>query len=109
MTPVFATEIRFDDGVAVVALEGELDLATAPCLQVVVSTLVDHTPWLALDFSGLRFVDSFGYGTIIGCVNEAHDQGARVAVRNLHGEPLELATRYGLVDAVDLAPSLERC
>ncbi len=61
---------------AVVAASGELDMASAPSLRQCVMGLVgDGDVHIALDCSGLSFLDSTGLGVIVACLKRvrSHD------------------------------------
>ena len=56
-----------DKGRTVVELSGELDLFTAPLLRDVLLGLAgDGKHFLAIELSGLRFLDSSGLGVLVG-------------------------------------------
>ena len=66
---------------AVIALTGELDIATAPQLEQQVNEL-DSGPLsqLVLDFRNLAFIDSTGLRVVLGIAESASGRGARVAL-----------------------------
>ena len=59
---------RLEGPVLVVALEGELDLATAPSVRGAVDDLLDrHRPGeLVMDLAGVTFLDSSGLAVVLG-------------------------------------------
>jgi anti-anti-sigma factor len=66
----------------VIAVSGELDLATADELRrALTGALSARTPWLIIDLSGAPFCDSSGLSVLIGAHHEARavGGGARVA------------------------------
>lgn len=75
-----AREITID-GVCVLQLEGEIDLAVSPQLR---DTLAQHAkarrPALLLDFSAVSYVDSSGLATLIEYVREAEEFGGKFAL-----------------------------
>jgi anti-anti-sigma factor len=63
----------------VVALEGALDIATAPqaaeCLR---NYLAQHGPNLVVDTTRLDFIDSKGIGALMGAAKAARDAGGHL-------------------------------
>ncbi len=61
---------------SVLAVSGELDLATAPALRERVGEIgPDGPPKVALDFTGVGFVDSSGLGAIVACLKHVRQLG----------------------------------
>ncbi|MBD8870912.1 STAS domain-containing protein [Nocardioides donggukensis] len=58
---------RDADGVTIVAVEGEIDVYTAPKLRDKISDLVGAGVYdLIIDMSGVEFLDSTGLGVLVG-------------------------------------------
>jgi anti-sigma B factor antagonist len=76
--PVLQVQHRdLGDGLAVVALEGEIDLATAPTLKSAVAQLLPKGfTRFAVDLSGVRYMDSTGLGVLIGLRRRLSDHTA---------------------------------
>jgi anti-sigma B factor antagonist len=73
--------VRSNDDRAVVHLDGELDLASAPLLEREIgSPEVRAAKRLVIDLRGLRFVDSTGLRTIFGAHARARERGQKFAV-----------------------------
>ena len=69
------TTIR-DDGVAVLAAEGRINLVTAPALRRTVQSVVEHGhPRIALELSAVEFIDSSGLGALISGLKTARTAG----------------------------------
>lgn len=72
----FSYEVASDDGVVVVRLKGELDLATAPELQrELLGILEQPCTRLTLDLGELTFLDSSGLGALYRA-RQAADAGS---------------------------------
>jgi anti-sigma B factor antagonist len=78
-------ETRMEDGVAVVALRGELDIATTPELEDALSAAEDApgVQGIVIDLSGLAFMDSSGLRAVA------------MADRRLRGRRLRFALLRG--------------
>jgi anti-sigma B factor antagonist len=58
---------RDDDGTTIVAVEGEIDVYTAPKLRDKITELVgDGVYHLVIDMEGVEFLDSTGLGVLVG-------------------------------------------
>lgn len=70
-----------EDGVHILTLEGEIDLACSPELR---DLLHEHArakrPALVLDFAGVTYVDSSGLATLVEYVRLSQDFGGRFAL-----------------------------
>jgi anti-sigma B factor antagonist len=69
--------------VTVLALDGELDLVSAPVLrQHVVAEVAGGHRWLVLDLTGLTYLDSAGIGQVVAALKRArsHDGDLQVVV-----------------------------
>lgn len=60
----------------VVAVEGDIDAATAPALRTVLAELVeDHAATLRLDLTNVDFIDSVGLSVLVAVENRAQQGG----------------------------------
>lgn len=65
----------------VLALEGEIDLYTAPKLKEQISTLVGRErAQIVVDLSRVNFLDSTGLGVLIGGLKRAREKGGELAL-----------------------------
>ncbi|GAA3730423.1 STAS domain-containing protein [Salinactinospora qingdaonensis] len=72
---------RVENHSVIVAVEGELDIATATDLQDHVLTAIDtHGPWLILDLSKLDFMDSSGLNAAINAYRAVTERGGSLAL-----------------------------
>lgn len=69
------------DGVAVVAVQGEVDLFTAPELKTAAQGAIDEgASRLVVDLTATRFLDSTALGVLIGLVKRVRPDGDVVIV-----------------------------
>ena len=75
------------DGCLVVGLLGELDHHGATELRETVDAEIESTgpSCLVLDFSGVEFMDSSGFGFVMGRYKKMHRTGGTVTVRGARG------------------------
>lgn len=65
-----------DDGVAVLAVEGRINLVSAPDLRRAVQSAVDEgSARVAVDLSAVDFIDSSGLGALISGLKTARTAG----------------------------------
>jgi anti-sigma B factor antagonist len=78
---LFALDVSSAGNWAVVAVTGELELATAPRLrQVVVSLVGEGRTNIALDLGGVDFVDSIGLGMVVSALKRVRSRDGRLVV-----------------------------
>lgn len=70
--------------VAVVALSGECDLATAEELRQSLVGLCSRVPLTVIDFAQTTFLDSTCIGVLVGAWKRAHRHGNQVLGINAH-------------------------
>jgi anti-sigma B factor antagonist len=74
---------RQTDGDAVIALDGELDLASAPDLAQLAEELVRNGAGnIIVDAQRLSFCDSSGLRILVSIANDLRPTGGRVAILN---------------------------
>jgi anti-anti-sigma factor len=68
---------------AVVCVSGEVDLATAPEMEIVLLNVLNvETAHLIIDMTSVSFIDCFGLGVLVGVANAAHVFGGSLALRS---------------------------
>ena len=79
--PIFSLDVRPERSHVVLALAGELDCATAPCLESALDELL-AAGWddVVLDVSRVAFVDSTGLVAILAAHRRAQEDGWRFVV-----------------------------
>jgi len=73
---------------SVLAVVGELDLFSYPLLRDRVRAVTMPGRSVALDLSGVSFVDSSGLGAVVGARTHVRDSGGRFAVIAPPNSPL---------------------
>jgi len=99
----FSVTTRTTEAGAVVTVEGELDVATAPRLRAGIDTLVLRSGQrLVVDLAGVTFCDSSGISTLIAARNVAEAAGAGIALAAVPGR---LRRTFGLIGLADFFPT----
>ncbi len=95
-------------GTSVVAVSGEVDVATAPALREALERVVDedHGP-VVVDLIDVTFIDSTGLGVLIGARKRCADAGRDLRV--VVGEPriLKVFEITGLTELFSIHGSLD--
>lgn len=75
---------RMENGVIDLQLTGEIDLHASPMLRERLHKLAaKKTPALAVDFSGVSYIDSSGLATLVEYVRDAKPHGGKLALHGL--------------------------
>ena len=91
----FRTGRTADD--ALLAVSGEIDMATAESLYERATALVDaDTRTLVLDLGGVTFCDSLGVAALVRVYRHATGLGCRLRVTNLRGHVAHVLQISGL-------------
>jgi anti-sigma B factor antagonist len=76
-----SVQLRSGSPVPVVAVGGELDLESGPCLAGWLRWLLQaRGPLLALDLTGVRFIDCAGVSALVASCRMARQDGGRLFV-----------------------------
>jgi anti-sigma B factor antagonist len=90
-----------DNGRAVVAVRGELDLATAPQLEEALLPGLREGGSALLDLRGLEFMDSTGVRVIVAAHHAAQEHGGSLSlVRTAPDGPVARVLEISGLDAV---------
>lgn len=82
-----------------VAVEGELDVHTAPSLaEAIAGALGGGVTALIIDASGLRFCDSSGIQVLVQARERAGEAGTTLTVTGVHGSVEKVLAVTGLLD-----------
>ena len=96
ITEFAVTEQVEADGV-VLAIAGELDLASASGLDPYLESVCTPGANVRIDFSACTFIDSSGLQTVIKWARGLREIGGQFTVSGLHGEVGEIFQMTGLL------------
>jgi anti-sigma B factor antagonist len=103
----FSAKVIGLEGDSLLVLAGELDLATAPELAGVIDQLVAQGPRdVALDLSGLSFIDSSGIAVLVDAQHRLTEQGRHLSIRAARRSALRVFEIAGLVEFLDVQPEI---
>jgi anti-sigma B factor antagonist len=101
--PLFRVGVSRSDAGAVVAVEGELDLATAPQLRDTLVGLSEQgLTQVILDLTLLKFIDSTGLSVLVMSHNRARADSGSILLRNPSQSVLRILEITGLVSVFDI-------
>jgi anti-sigma B factor antagonist len=76
-------DLQATNGQAVVRLEGELDVYTAPRLRErLAEVIADGHRHIVIDLADLAFIDSTGIGVLVGALKRARQHGGEIGLRS---------------------------
>ena len=90
---LFTSRARFDDGLHVIVLSGDLDLASRSA--AVRACLSPGHVDIIVDLAGVVFMDCAGYGALIAARTVLERIGGSLTLTNPCGEPLRLLSLIG--------------
>ena len=99
------SEMVRDDGVCVVSVVGDLDLATVEQFLTVTRRSSVACSSLEVDFQGLSFVDSTGLSALLQLRTETIARGLRLSLTNVGPSAHRLFRITGLLDVFDIRAS----
>jgi anti-sigma B factor antagonist len=96
-----------EQGVNVLAAEGELDLASAPSLKwALTDVLSEGGRRIVVDLSQVTFIDSTALGVLVG-VHRSLPVGARLGIVCTHDEVMNIFELTGLDATFDIFRTLD--
>ncbi len=105
---ISVSEQALDERTAEIAIEGELDLATAPRLKwPLLDALKAGRTQLLINLSGVTFIDSTALSVLVG-VHRKLDQDAHMAVVCSNPNVVRIFEVAGLKVAFDIFPTREQ-
>jgi anti-sigma B factor antagonist len=101
-------EVRSDGGATVLALGGELDLASSPMLEAELKRVGAQNPELLIvDLRELAFMDSTGLSALVRAYHRAREAGGRFGLVNGPPQIQRLLSLTGIGDRIAVVESPE--
>ncbi|HWC12462.1 MAG TPA: STAS domain-containing protein [Acidimicrobiales bacterium] len=95
-----------EDGVCTLALQGELDMATAPGFRERLLGLFDDgVRRLVIDLGGLAYVDSVGLGILVGGLKRYREAAGDLYLRRPQGQVSQVLDLTGVAQLFDAHPA----
>jgi len=77
--------LEVKDGVAVLGLQGEIDMSNSPALRAKILEVFDGTPSVFLiDMTEIAYMDSSGLGTLVEALKWAHRKNTKLRLVGVH-------------------------
>jgi len=96
-----------EDGLDVLLIEGEIDLACSPDLRAVLHAFAKkRVPVLVIDFQQVSYVDSSGLATLIEYVRLAQDFGGKFGLVSVSARVKTIFDLVRLTEFFPIYPSL---
>jgi anti-sigma B factor antagonist len=100
----FKVDEDVEEGVALVAVSGELDLASVDELRTVLRTAAPRSPSVVVDVSDVSFIDSTALAALLRSNDELSSNGVQMVMACPPGSVRRLLTMTSLDDRLILAP-----
>jgi anti-anti-sigma factor len=101
---LLTTQVTHVGGCAVVGVEGELYLTTAPPLHVTLGAVVaDGDDPVVLDLAALRFCDSAGLAVFVRAHNQLKEKGRRFVMASAQSAVERVLDLSGIAQVIPLA------
>jgi anti-sigma B factor antagonist len=95
----FSVESSHDDGAIVIAVSGDVDLATAPELRAACESAIAAAPDVVrLDLGELTFLDSSGISVLVKTQQDLESQGGSLVLHRLDDRTRRVLAVAGLAD-----------
>jgi len=74
-----------------VSIQGRVNIDTSSEMRrMIAAELNSIPPAVTIDFSGVTYLDTSGLATLLEASRIARQQGTRLVIKGLHGQPREL-------------------
>jgi anti-sigma B factor antagonist len=106
MNHTFNVSSQSDDGVALITVNGEIDIATAPALRAeLASPHMGST--VIVDLTGVTFLDSTALGVLVSARKTCREVGADFRLVLSEPRILKVFEITGLTSVFSISPTLE--
>lgn len=96
-----------EDGLHIIALEGEIDLACSPELREILNVHAeDKRSALLLDFADVSYVDSSGLATLVEYVRKVQDFGGKLALAKVNSRVRTILDLVRLSEIFPIYPTV---
>ena len=96
------------DGLHILEIEGEIDLAASPDLREILRELSEKKPAaLALDFGQVPYIDSSGLATLVEYVRIAREYSGKLAIVGANDRVRTVFELVRLHELLPMHPTLE--
>jgi len=100
------TREHHDQGLDVLAIDGEIDLACSPELRTLLHAYAKKkSPALLLDFAGVAYIDSSGLATLIEYVRLAQPYGGKFGLSQVSDRVRTIFDLVRLTEFLPIFPS----
>lgn len=94
---------KFDpDKGPIIAVQGEVDVYTAPKLRERLLPLCEKGTTVTVDLSGVEYIDSTGLGVLIGAYKAQRATAGKLVLTGMNGRLLRLFKITGLHEIIDI-------
>jgi len=101
-------ERRSGDGVPVIVVTGEIDVATAPALRECLQTTIDGgAARMVVDLLGVSFLDSTALGVLIGALKRCRELGGRLDLVLGEQRIVKVFEITGLTEVFTIFPTVD--
>lgn len=108
MDPQFHIDERSGTSPLVIAVQGEIDVATAPQLRESLHRVIaDGESTVVLDLLGVTFLDSTALGVMVGALKRCRELGGELHVVIADPRILKIFEITGLTNVFRIADSLQ--
>jgi anti-sigma B factor antagonist len=106
---VFDVNVAPQHGIPVVAVSGEVDVATAPTLRDRLQAAVaqDHST-IVVDLGGVTFLDSTALGVLVGALKRCRDAGGDLRLVAREPRVLKVFEITGLNEVFSISDTVEK-
>ena len=92
----------WENGILTIALDGKMDITTAPDLEQVVMNDLDGVTRLIMDFEKLTYISSAGLRVLLIAQKKMTGQGGSMEVVHVNEMVMEVMTAMGFADIMTI-------